>query len=84
MTYKYELQVPSIVDTLRESGETFELLSIQDTTANTEWIKNNFPIASWGRMNWLLIPESVCIRHTDDSELVTAFEKIVEEREKEL
>ena len=80
MTNKYKYYAPSIVNDLQESGETFELLSSQDSTLNTEWIKNNFSIASWGRIDWSKMPESVCTRYGDDSKLVTAFEKIVAER----
>ena len=45
MTNKHKHLIPSIVNKLRESGEDFELLSIQETAANAEWIENNFPIS---------------------------------------
>ena len=80
MTSRYKPQAPSIVNDLRESGETFKLLSSQDSILNTEWIENNFPIASWGRIDWSKTSESFCTRYREDSELVTALEKIVEER----
>ena len=80
MTYKYEPQIPSIINNLQESGETFELLSSQDSNLNADWIENNFPI-SFSRIDWSKIPESVCIQYEIDLGLVTAFEKIVEERE---
>ena len=84
MTNKYEPIVPSIVNDLRESGETFELLTAQDSNLNTEWIENNFPIASWGRIDWSKMPESFCTRYGGEhQELVTTFEKIVAERELE-
>jgi hypothetical protein len=83
MTNKYEPQTPSIVEQLRRTGETFELLTIQDTAANTQWLKSNFPIASAGRINWEKVPESVCIEYFDDSELLLAFERIVAQQQLE-
>ena len=83
MTNKYKPQIPSIVEELRSAKENFELLTIQDTTANTEWLKNNFPIASAGRINWEKVPESLCIKYFGDSELFSAFEKIVAQQQLE-
>ena len=83
MTNKYEPQIPSIVKKLRSAGEDIELLTIQDNTANTEWLKNNFPIASAGRIEWQEVPESVCIKYSDYSELLSAFEKIVAQQQLE-
>ena len=81
MTSKYKPQAPSIVNDLQELGETFELLDTQENTESTEWLKNNFPIVSWGRIDWSKTPESLCIRYGHDSKLATAFEKIVEEKQ---
>ena len=83
MTNKYEPQIPSIAKKLRSEGEDFELLTIIDTTANTEWLENNFPIASAGRINWQKVPLSVCIKYSDYSELLSAFEKIVAQQQLE-
>ena len=80
MINKYKPIIPSIVNDLRESGETFELLTAQESTLNAEWIENNFPI-TFGRIDWSKMPESVCTRYGDDSKLVAAFEKIVAEKE---
>lgn len=81
MKNKYEPQIPFIVEQLRQSGEDFELLTIQDTEANTEWLKSNFPIAFAGRIDWQKVPQSSSIKYSDDNELVSAFEKIVSERQ---
>lgn len=81
MTGKYNHNTSFIVNDLQESGATFELLNSQDSTLNTEWIKNNFPIGSWGRIDWSKMPESVCTRYEQHQELVAAFEKIVEEKQ---
>ena len=81
MTKKYKHYDPSIINDLQESGETFELLNSQDSTLHTEWIKNNFPIASWGRIDWSKMSESVCTRYVQHQELVAAFERIVEEKQ---
>lgn len=62
MTNKYEPIVPSIVNDLRESGETFELLSSQDSNLNADWIENNFPI-TFNRIDWSKIPGSFCTRY---------------------
>lgn len=78
---KYEYQIPSIVDLLQESGEIFKLLSSQELILNTNWLENNFPIASWGRIVWSKVPESFCTGYIRDPELVTAFNKIVENKQ---
>lgn len=83
MNNRYKPLIPSIVEELRESEEDFKLLTIQDTTANTEWLKNNFPIASAGRINWEKVPESMCIKYFGDLELLSAFEKIVAQQQLE-
>ena len=83
MTRKYEPIIPSIVEELRRAEEDFELLSIQDTAANTEWLENNFPIASVGRINWKKVPESICIKYFGDSELLSAFKEIVAQQQLE-
>ena len=83
MTNKYESQIPSIVEKLRSAGEDFELLTIRDTTANTEWLENNFPIASAGRVKWQEVLGSVCIKYSDYSELLSAFDKIVAQQQLE-
>ena len=83
MTNKYEPQIPSIAKKLRSEGEDFELLTIIDTTANTEWLENNFPIASAGRIKWQEVPESLCIKYSDYSQLLSAFEKIVAQQQLE-
>ena len=83
MINKYEPQIPSIVEQLRRAGEEFELLTIQNTAANTQWLKSNFPIAFAGRVNWEEVPESLCFKYLDDSELLLAFEKIVAQQQLE-
>ena len=83
MINKYEPQIPSIVEQLQLAGEAFKLLTIQDTTTNTRWLESNFPIASAGRIKWKEVPESVCIKYFDDSELLLAFEKIVAQQQLE-
>lgn len=83
MTNKYSPQIPSIVEELRRAGEDFELLSSQDTTANTEWLENNFPIVSWGRIDWSKVPGSLCINYLGDSELLSAMRKIVAQKQLE-
>ena len=81
MINKYEPQIPLIVEQLRQSEENFELLTSQDTEANTEWLKSNFPIASAGRIDWQKVPQSSCIKYSEDNELLSAFEKIVSEQQ---
>ena len=83
MTNKYKPLIPSIVEKLRRAEEDFELLSIQDTTANTEWLENNFPILSAGRINWQKVPESMCLKYFGDSELLSAFEKLLAQQQLE-
>lgn len=83
MTNKYKPLIPPIIQKFESAGETFELLSSQDGTLNTEWIKNNFPIISAGRVNWSKVPECVCIKYFDDSELLSAFEEIVAQQQLE-
>ena len=84
MTNRYKPQTPSIVEELRRAGEDFVLSSIKDAAANTEWIENNFPIVSWGRVNWEKVPNSMCIKYYDDYDLLlSAFEKIVAQQQLE-
>ena len=83
MNSRYKPQIPCIVEVLGNAGEDFELLSIDDTTANTEWLKNNFPILSAGRINWEKVPNSICMKYFDDSELLLALEKIVSQQQLE-
>ena len=83
MINKYEPQIPSIVEQLRLAGETFELLTIQDTAANTQWLESNFPIAFAWRIDWEKVSESVCFKYLDDSELLLAFERIVAQQQLE-
>ena len=73
--------IAEIVNDFQASGEVFELLNTQENIESTQWLENNFPIASWGRIDWSKMPESLCIRYGDDSKLVIAFEKIVEEKQ---
>ena len=71
-----------IVKDLQASGEVFEILNSKENMESTEWLENNFPIASWGRIDWSKTPESFCTRYGGEhQELVTAFEKIVEEKQ---
>ncbi|MEL6442582.1 MAG: hypothetical protein AAFQ80_25495 [Cyanobacteria bacterium J06621_8] len=81
MKSKYEPQIPYLFDQLQQSGEDFELLTIQDLEANTEWLKSNFPIAIAGRIDWQKVPGSLCIKYSDYDELLSAFEKIVLEQQ---
>ena len=84
MTNRYKPQIPHVVEELRGAGADFELLTIQDTTANFEWLKKNFPIVFWGRINWEKVPDSTCIQYFDDYELLlSAFEKIVAQQQLE-
>ena len=84
MTNRHKPQIPYVAEELQNAGEDFVLLTIRDTTANTEWLKNNFPIASAGRVNWEEVPDSVCIQYFDDYELLLpAFEKIVAQQQLE-
>ena len=84
MTEKYEPQIPHVAEELRRAGEDFALLTIKDAAANTEWLKNNFPIVSWGRINWEKVPNSTCIQYYDDYDLLlSAFEDIVAQQQLE-
>ena len=84
MTNRYKPQIPHVVEELRGAEEDFVLLTIRDTTANTEWIENNFPIVFWGRVNWEKVPNSTCIQyHADYDLLLSAFEDIVAEQQLE-
>lgn len=80
MIEKYELRAPFILNELRNHKETVELLGSKDLTANTEWIENNFPMVSWGRIDWSKVAGSFCTQYREDSEVVKIFEKIIEEK----
>ena len=84
MTNRHKPQIPYVVEELRNAEADFVLLTIQDAAANTEWIENNFPIVSWGRVNWEKVTDSLCINYFDDYELLLpAFEKIVAQQQLE-
>ncbi|MEM8718337.1 MAG: hypothetical protein AAGE84_03375 [Cyanobacteria bacterium P01_G01_bin.39] len=83
MINKYKPQIPYFVEQLRQSGEDFELLTIQDLEANTEWLESNFPITFAGRIDWQKVPQSFCIKYSDYDELLSAFAKIVSEQQLE-
>jgi hypothetical protein len=76
---------PSVVDYLAQVEESFELLKLdnQEAIKASEWLENNFPIASWGRIAWDKVPKSSCITWTDFSELLSAFQKLVTENKLE-
>ncbi len=80
MVNKYKPQIPFIVEHLRQFGEDFQLLTSQDLQINTEWLQSNFPITFAGRIDWRKVPQSFCIKYSEDDELLSAFEKIVSER----
>ena len=77
MINKHKPKIPSIINKLQQSKESFNLLTKQDSLYNTEWLENNFPIAPQGRIDWQKLPESFCLKYSNDSELLLAFEEIV-------
>lgn len=77
MIHKYKPITPFIVEKLTQGGEKYKLLDIQAGIANTEWLENNFPITSWGRINWKEMPKSVCKSWANDSELLLNFNEIL-------
>lgn len=85
MTYNYEPVNPSVVNYLRQAGEAFKLLKLdsQEAITASEWLENNFPIASWGRIAWNEVPKSSCLTWTNASELLSAFKRIVVENKLE-
>ena len=73
--------IPSVVTDLKRAGETFNNFNL-DSPENrraSEWLENNFVIASCGRIDWDALPDSLCLTWTNTSELLSAFEKIVRE-----
>ena len=80
MTRKDPPVYPEVLNYLRQEGETFNLLKpdSQEALTTAEWI-NNFPIASWGRIDWSKVPNSSCKTWTNDSELLSAFKRILVE-----
>ena len=81
MTRNYRPVNPEVVNHLRQVGETFNLLQTdsQEAVIASEWLKKNFPIASWGRIDWPKVPNSSCITWNNDSELLLAFQRILVE-----
>ena len=81
MTRKYRPVNLKVVDYLIQAGETFNLLHTdsQEAVIASEWLEKNFPIASWGRIDWPKVPNSSCITWTNDSELMLAFQRILVE-----
>lgn len=78
---KYEPQIPYVVEQLQQSGEDFELLTIQDLETNTQWLKTNFPIAIAGRIDWQKVPRSLCVNYSNYDELLSAFDLIVSQQQ---
>lgn len=81
MNNRYKPIIPTIVKDLQQSGEHFRLLNSQDGTQNTDWLENNFPITFGGRIDWAKVPSSVCIKYFDDSERLSALEKILADKQ---
>ena len=81
MTRKRQPVNLRVTDYLIQAGETFNLLQTdsQEAIIASEWLEKNFPIASWGRIDWPKVPNSSCITWTDDSELLLAFQRILVE-----
>ena len=81
MTRKYPPVYPEVLNYLRQEGETFNHLQpdSQEALTTAEWI-NKFPIASWGRIDWSKVPNSSCKTWTNDSELLSAFKRILVEK----
>lgn len=73
--------IADIVKDFKVAGEVFEILNREENIECNDWLESNFPIASWGRIDWSRMPESACLRYGEDSELVTNFEKIVKEKQ---
>ena len=76
---KLESINPSVVNVLKQAGEQFTLLEIdtQEALLASEWLETNFPFVSWGRINWNIVPNNLCLNWDDTDELVSVFEKIV-------
>ena len=74
---------PSVVDYLIQAQEEFTLLPVdsQEAIVASEWLENNFPIASWGRIAWNEVTESYCATWNNNSDLITTFEKIILENQ---
>lgn len=72
---------PLIAAHLTQANEKFSLLEAdsQEALAASEWLEQNFPIDSWGRIAWNVVPGSFCVALTDFSELSLAFEKLIAE-----
>ncbi len=74
---------PSVVDYLIQTQEEFTLLPVdsQEAIVASEWLENNFPIASWGRIAWNEVTQSYCATWNSNSDLITTFEKIILENQ---
>lgn len=81
MTRKRRPVNPEVVNYLIQAGETFNLLQTdsQEAVIASEWLEKNFPIASWGRINWPKVLNSSCKSWNNDSELLLAFQRILVE-----
>jgi hypothetical protein len=77
MIHNYKPITPSVVEKLIQGEEQYKLLDIQAGILNTEWLENNFPIASWGRINWNQVPNSFCEIWDTNSDLSLKFNNLL-------
>lgn len=79
MNNSFKPIIPSVANYLTKAQEEFTLLFVdsEENTLASEWLEDNFPIASWGRISWKEVINSSCINWSNSSELSSTFEKIV-------
>lgn len=85
MDKQFNLETPEVVNHLKNAGEEFEVVNITTAYLNdlisrrtTQWIEKNFPITSWGRINWEEVPNCTCrLWENDYSKIVSYFQEIV-------
>lgn len=81
MNNSHKFIEPSVTNYLIQAQEEFTLLmpDSEEGIAASEWLESNFPIVSWGRIDWNAVRESSLKTWDDFPELLSTFEKLVSE-----
>lgn len=66
--------IQDVLDELSSANDSYRVLSPDESDAALAWLANHFPIASWGRILWSDVTESVCVPWEEKGEeLAKAF-----------
>lgn len=82
MNNKYKPFNPRVSKILKDNGEIFSIIELDadNYLSSSSWIKENFPILSWGRIDWSKVPNSLRVDFSDNSELESIFQSIVSKK----